>query len=172
MLGTLIPSLSRDERGFSILELMIVITLLASFFGAVYETVIVGIRSADSANDRETIRIQMMKTLDLLTREASAAYHVDNSTSSRFQFDMRIGDTNGDGAAENQNNINYQVVSGSLQRAGVTILSSATVTFTYLDTNGNATSTAGNVRVMQVTMSKTVEGETLSLSAATRLRNL
>ena len=161
-----------SERGLSIIEVMIVVTLLAAFFGAVYETVIVGIRSADSANDREAMRIQMMKTLDLLSREASAAYHVDNSTSSRFQFDMRVEDSDGNGDSENQNNINYQVVSGNLQREGVTILPSATVTFTYLDSSGNATTTAANVRVMQVTMSKTVEGETLSLSAATRLRNL
>jgi hypothetical protein len=85
---------------------------------------------------------------------------------------MRIEDNDGNGDSENQNNINYQVVSGSLQREGVTILPSATVTFTYLDSSGNATTTAANVRVMQVTMSKTVEGETLSLSASTRLRNL
>ena len=167
------PIVLASRRGSSLLELFVVVSLLAMFFGAVYETVITGLRVVHAADDRENIRLQMTKALDLLTRETMAAYNVDHSQTQRFQIDLRVQDADANGQADNLNNINYQVVSGDLQREGVILVGDLTsLTFTYLDSNGNTTTTANNVRVMQVTMSATRNSETISMSTATRLRNL
>ncbi len=167
------PIVPASKHGTSLVELLVVIALLSVFFGAVFETVITGLRIVNGATDRENIRLQLTKAMDLLTREAMAAYHVDHALSNRFQFDLRVVDGNNDGQADNLTNINYQVVNGALQREGVILVGDLTsLTFTYLDTNGDSTSSAGSVRVMQVTMTAVRNGETISLASATRLRNL
>ncbi len=150
--------------------------MFSLFVYGVFEVVIVGLRVADATGERETIRLELAKALDLLTREAASAYNVDNSTSSRFQFDARIGDNDGNGSANNLNNINWRVQNGDLQRVqgGVTttvVPDLTSCTFTYLDANGNATNTANNVRVMEVVATAVMDGETLTMAAATRTRN-
>lgn len=167
------PTAPASERGISLLELILTISLFGLLMGTVYETVITGLRVVNAANDRESVRLQLAKAMDLLTRETMAAYNVDYAQSQRFQIDTRVVDGNGDGQADNLTNINYQVVSGDLQREGVTLVGDLTaLTFTYLDSNGNSTSSANSVRVMQITMTAARNGETMSLASATRLRNL
>lgn len=156
---------------------MLVIVLSSIFIATVCETTITSLRTADATAERERVRLQMAKAIDLLTREAAAAYNVDNSAVQRFQFDARLVDANGDGQTENRNNINYVVQSGDFQRvySGDTVAlvpDLTALTFTYLDSNGNATTNANNVRVMEVTMTAVVDSETISMAAATRLRNL
>ena len=163
--------------GFTLLELMIVMVLLSVFASGVYEVVIVSLRAAYSADRREDVRLQLAKALDRLSREASAAYNVDNSLVQRFQFDARVVDGNGDGDADNLTNINWRVQSGDLERVqgGTTMVlvpDLDSLTFTYLDSSGNATTNANNVRVMQVTASVTKGSETVTMATSAYLRNL
>ena len=152
---------------------MLVVSLLGLFFGAVYESLLIGLRAATAANRREDVRRQLSRAMDQLTREIASAYDVDAAQDQRFQFDAR--DINGDGS--NDTNINYRVQNGDLQRVysgdTVTLIPDLTsLTFTYLNSAGASTSTAGQVRVMQVTVTATRDGEAITMSAAADLRNL
>ena len=165
-------------RGFSLLELMVVLVLLGIFLGTMHETLVVGLRVVHAGDQREDIRQQMANAMALLTREASLASNVDNAEDQRLQFDA---DLDGDGTTEN--NINYQVNSGDLQR----IYNSATVTLVrdltsldidYVDSGGanlttpvSAQATRDTIRVAQITMTATKENETISLTSAVYLRN-
>ena len=157
------------------MEVMIVVMLFAIFMGAVYETVIVGLKAANSADEREDIRTQMARAMDQMTREMVAAYNVDNAEDQRFQFDAR--DINGDGS--NDDNINYVVTSGDLLRGSLLLVKDlSSLDFDYLDSSGTAMTTpvAGgsrnNVRVVQITMTAVKDQETISLTGAAKLRNM
>ena len=160
------------------MELMVVVVLLGIFFGAVYETVIIGLRTANAADEREAIRQQLANAMDLLTREAALASNVDVAADQQFQFDA---DLNGDGTTEND--VNYAVSGGDLQRTanGVTLTLVRDLTaldFDYTDSGGSALSTPvgsqptrDTIRVMQVSTTATNDDETLSLPGAAYLRN-
>ena len=166
-------------KGFTLIEMMIVVSLLGIFFGGVYETVIVGLRAVSAADKRENLRRQLTMAMDQLTREIDAAYNVDVAQDQRLQFDAR--DINGDGS--NDNNINYLVSSGDFQRvfSGDTITlipDLASLDFDYIDFNGNTLATPvpvvqeDDVRVVQITMTATRDTETVSLTGAACLRNM
>ena len=163
-----------SERGLSLLELLIVMTLLAIFVSAVYESVIVGVRAANAADEREDIRLQLASALDRLTREASVASTVHTATSDEFKFDA---DVDGDGATET--NIRYRVQNGDLERSiggtTVTLVTDlTTLSFTYLDLNNNAWTSGAesDIRVVQASLTATKDTETLSVASAAYLRNM
>ncbi len=174
----------RAPHGFTILELFIVITLLGLFIGALQESLIVGLRAANAADERETIRLQLTRALDRFTREAAASYNVDCAMDQRFQFDAR--DINGDGS--NDDNINYRVNSGVFERvfSGTTVTQVndlASLDFNYLDSSGaslancsasgcGSASCLSSLRVVQVTMTATKDQETVSVTDAVHLRNM
>ena len=179
------PALRASSRqGFTILELFIVVTLLGLFIGAVQESLIVGLRAANAADERETIRLQLARALDQFTREAAASYNVDCAMDQRFQFDAR--DINGDGS--NDNNINYRVTSGVFERVfgGATltqVADLAALDFDYLDSSGASlancsasdcglASCRSSLRVVQVTVTATKDHETVSVTDAVHLRNM
>ena len=165
------------KRGFSFIELILVISLLGIFLGTVYESVIVGLRAANAADERADIRQQLTNALDLLIREVSLASRVDNAEDERLQFDA---DLDGDGTTEND--INYQVSSGALQRVyngtTVTLIRVASVDLNYVDSSGanlttpvSSQATRDTIRVAEMTMTATNDQETLSLADAVYLRN-
>ena len=173
-----------SARGFSFIELMIVMSLLGLFLGTVQETLIVGLRATSASDDREDIRLQLAKSLDQFTREAAAANGVDCAMDQRFQFDA--DDINGDGSADND--INYRVNSGVFERVfggtTVTLVTNLTsLDFEYLDSSNaslancsasgcGASSCRDSLRVVQVTITATKHGEVVSVTDAVRLRNM
>lgn len=167
-----------SNRGLSLIELILVMALLAGFSVAVYQTVIVVLKTADASNELENVRMQLTRALDQLSREVSAAYNVDNSDSDGFQFDARLVDGDSDGDAENRTNINYRISSGDFQRVQggntVTLVPDCTSStpFIYLDSSNAATTTEAAVRVMQISLSATRDGETITLATSVRPRNL
>ncbi len=165
------------------------VSLLSIFIGAIYETVIVGLRAVNAADEREDVRGQLFSALDRLTRETRMARNVDHATDQQFQFDM---DTDGDGASTGaEQNVDYEVIGGVLTRAAnggsaVTIVRSLTsLDFNYLK-NGSvteystcdATSSCSSqccrtdVRAVLITASATRDQETISMTSAAFLDNM
>jgi len=171
---------------------MIVVTLLASFFGAVYETVIVGLRSVGSANTREDLRMQLARTLDRFTREVRMARNVNVALDQQFQFDA---DFNNDGLSTgNEVAINYQVSGTNLNRSQgggspVAVIRNLSISipldFNYYEQGSTAesatcdsTSSCGStccrseVRVVVITATVTNGNETISMSSSAFLGNM
>ena len=163
---------------------MIVVSLLGIFFGAVYETLIAGLRTVNAGNDREALRQQLSNALDRLTREASAANNVDRAQDQRFQFDADL-----DGDGNDEDNINYVVQNGGLDREysgdTVTLVKNvSSLDFDYIDQNGasygtcDSTSSCGSnccrseVRVVQITITGTRGNESMSVAGAAYLRDM
>ena len=154
---------------------MLVTVLLAIFFGAVYETVISGLRTVDAADEREEIRGQLAATLDRLTRELALCDNVDAATDSHFQCDT-----------PSLNNIeytysssNHNVTHDDASAPAIIILGNLTAwDFDYVDSAGAtlATPVAGaaedTIRIIQVTATATLDSETLSMTSAVYLRNM
>ena len=167
-----------SERGLTLLELLLVMTLLAAFMGAVYESVIVGLRVAHASDERENVRQQLASALELLTREASIANNVDTANDQDFQFDADL-----DGNGTTENNIHYQVSSGDLTRTynGTTVTlvrDLASLDFDFVDSGGSTLSTPvgsqptrDTIRVLQITITGTNDTESMALTSAAYLRN-
>ena len=168
-----IKRVHRASQGFSLLELFIVVSLLGIFIGAVYESVIVGLRSVNAADDREQLRSQVASSLERFLREAALASDVDGADDDEFQFDTPT-----------LSNVQYLYSSGTLTRDAAselqtTILQGITsFDFEYFDTAGTQLSTPvtgsaeDTIRVVQVTVTVTRDTETVSVASAAFLRNL
>ncbi len=163
--------------GFSLIELFIVMSLVGIFFSAVYESVIIGLRTVNASDERENIRFQLARALDQLTREASVASNVDSAQDQRLQIDADL-----DGNGSTENNVNYQVQNGDLERVynGATVVLVPDLTsldFDYVDLNGTAMTTPvgsgslHDIRIVQITATVTKDQETVSLTSAVYLRN-
>lgn len=158
---------TRSQRGLSLIEVSIATVLLSIFFGFVYETVIVGLRQVETADEREDARRQIAHGLDRIVREANVANNVDVAQTAQLQFDT-----------PSLNNVSYQYTSGTqtLARSGVTIAQGVTsFDFDYVDCLGisytGTVSTPGRVRVAQITATLTDGSEAVSLTQAAFLRN-
>lgn len=171
----------RTEGGFTLLELLIVITLFGLFIGAVYETVIVGLRVVNAMDEREEIRQELSNALDRLTREARMARVVDLAQASRFRFDA---DFDGDGSsAGNEVDIDYQSQSGALVRMRgsetLTLVKNVTsLGFDYIDLNGSELTTPVSgpnrptIRVVEMTITATNDDESIAMTTSTFLTNM
>ena len=177
------------------MELMVSMSLLAIFIGAMYETVLTGLRAVNASDERERLRMELTNTLDRLTREASMARNVDRATDTRVQFDADYDGSGTSTGAENNVNYEYDAANDILKRSdgsGSTITLASYVTsldFDYLDSAGSPTytscdSTSGcgsagdgtccrsEVRVVLITMTGTNDQETVSVTDAVNLRNM
>ena len=162
----------RKQRGFSLIEVSLSVVILATFFGVVYETVIVGLREVESVDEREDARRVLTAALDRLVREAGTATNVDVAQTARLQFDT-----------PSVNNVNYVYTSDTqtltrsdASTSAVTIASGLTsFDFDYLDCLGvsytGTVSTEGRVRVAQIVSTLTDGSEAVSLTDAAFLRN-
>ena len=160
------------RRGFSLIEVSIATLVLAAFFGAVYETVIAGLREVESIDEREDARRQLSRTFDRLVREAGLATNVDVAQTAQLQFDT-----------PSVNNVNYTYTSATqtLTRSDAstsarTIASGLSAfDFDYLDCLGvsytGTVSTPTRARVAQIVSTLTDGSETISLTDAVFLRN-
>lgn len=171
------PTARSANGGLTLIELLIVVTLLSIFFGSIYEVVIAGLRVANASDEREGIRQQLVTALDRLTREVGLASNVDVAEDQRVQFDA---DLDGNGTVESD--VTYQVQGGDLQRVynGVTVTLVRDLTsldFDYVDLNQGALTpplsgcSLDTLRVIQMAMTATNDQETLSVAAGAFLRN-
>ena len=172
------PTAQASERGLSLLELLLVMALLAIFAGVIHESVIVGLRAANAADEREDVRLQVADALDRLTREGSLASNVTQANDQVFKFDADL-----DGNGTTETGITYEVLNGDLVRTlgdtTVTLIRDlATLDFDYQDLNGanmatpvSSQSERDTIRLAQVVLTGTKDTETLSVAEAVYLRN-
>lgn len=158
----------------SLIELAIAMSLLALFFGGVFETVIAGLRLTGLGDDHSRLQQQLAVTVDRLTREIMVAEDVDAAEDDRFQFDT---------PAVNNVEYDYDSAAGTLTRddastSAVVVLRNITsLDFNYVDTGGSTLTTpvAGSsedtIRVAQMTVTLTKGSTTLSMTSAAYLRN-
>lgn len=178
------PIARQTECGFTLLELLVALTLVALLMGGVYEPVFVGLRTVQATDQREDLRTQLARALDRLTREARMTRNVDVADETQFRFDA---DFTGDGqsqAGAGETDIQYRVQNGDFQRsqgtnAAFTLVPDVSaVAFDYVDVTGTAHDvcgggcTASTLRVVQVTITAAKNGETVSLAGAAYLENM
>ena len=174
------PTAQRFDHGFSLLEVSIVTLLLGVFFGAVYESVIVGLRTTNAADERENARQHVANALDRLTREVGLAKTSSITLANNAQFRFNA-DLNGDGTiGADETNIIYQIQGSDLQRVDsngtVTLVKGLTTLtpFSYLKSDGTTWSSSDGlsaIRVLQVALTAVVDNETVSVASAAYLRN-
>jgi prepilin-type N-terminal cleavage/methylation domain-containing protein len=163
------------RSGFSIIELFVVLSLLAIFMSAVHESVIVGLRTVSSADQRETIRQQLASTFERFIRDASTADDVDDAATNDFQFDtltatnvQYLYDSGAGTLSRDDNATSQQILLRNL----------TSFDFNYFDTSGTqlsepvASSAEDTIRVVEVTATVTLSNETITVSDAAFLRNL
>lgn len=169
------------ERGVTLLELMLAVMMLGIFGVVIHQTALVGLRTVNAADERESVRQELSNALDLFTREARMAMNVDFSTSTRFQFDA---DFDGDGSSTgNETNIDYRLQSGSFDRTyggnTVTLVEDAdSLDFNYTDGTGSSMSepvTGGNqadIRVVELVITGKNDDASLTMTSSVFLDNM
>ena len=165
----------KDKRGFTLLEVLIVVILFGLFVGTVQETVVVGLRQVSAADKREEIRQRLASALDRLTREISMADNVNVAQSGRFQFDT-----------PSVNNVDYvyDSAAGTLSRddaispLAVIVRNATSLDFNYFDASGAqlsepvAGASEDTIRLVQVVATVTKDSETITVASAAFLRNM
>lgn len=125
------------------MELLLSVAILGILAAVVGPVLGAGIRSYMFTVNR---RVALNSTRMAMERMASeirlvaTQNDIDTFTSSVFQLDLST-----------ENNINYSLSGGNLQRSGVTLANNVTaLTFMYLDANGSSTATRANIQRIQV----------------------
>jgi len=77
------------DRGFTLLEVLIAVTLMALLFSALYGSYFAVIRARDRASDGMETRRELGATLDLLRREIASARFVRGDKQLRFVVEDR-----------------------------------------------------------------------------------
>lgn len=174
-------SARRADRGLSLLELMISVSLLAIFVGAVYESVIAGLRVVSASARREEVRGQLVFALERFTREVYLADDVDDADqlegtdTGEFQFDT---------PSTNNIEYTYDASADTLSRrvgSGTAQIIARYVTsfdLDYYDSAGAqlsepvSGSAEDTIRVVRVIVTAATGSETMSVATAAYLRSM
>lgn len=107
-----------------------------------------GLKSYQLASSRKAALQSARLSMERMVRDIRlipSAASIDSFSSTAFQFDI-----------SGENNISYSRNGNNLERSGGVLASSCTgLIFTYLDSNGNPTSTQANIRQVQIEMTMT-----------------
>ncbi|MBI4323230.1 MAG: prepilin-type N-terminal cleavage/methylation domain-containing protein [Candidatus Omnitrophica bacterium] len=164
-----------DARGVTLLELMLVLVLAGIFFGVVYDTVIIGLRAVNAADERETIRQELTSAMERFVRDAGTGNNVDSADTARFQFDT---------PSVNDVEYTYDSAAGTLSRddaatsSRVILRDLTAFDFNFFDSAGTqlsepvAGSAEDTIRVVEVTATVTKDQEALTVDHAVFIRNL
>jgi len=147
---------------------MIVTSLFGLFMGAVYESMLIGLRVTSTTDDRAEIVQQAASVLERFVRDVNIADNVDAAQSARFQFDTPP-----------TNNINYVYSSGTLSRSNTVILRNITAfDLNFFDSSGTQLAepvpgaSEDTIRLVQVSVTLTKDSETVSFAQSAYLRNM
>jgi prepilin-type N-terminal cleavage/methylation domain-containing protein len=152
----------RDQSGFTLIELMVSVLLLAIVSSALYTVMMSGVRSSEKARSVANTAQEARLGFNRMIRDTREAAELTNCTAAPFETCYRVRiDFNGDGAYTNPNSLgdyedlvyefvsadNIITVNGETLIAGVFSLPGENV-FTYLsndltyDANGDGITTA------------------------------
>jgi prepilin-type N-terminal cleavage/methylation domain-containing protein len=185
----------RSERGFTLMELVVGMTLLVALLGASSPLLATMIRHNGEIQERSVLQTEARTAVDRLARELRQAYIGDGTPPIETMTASQVTFLSPDKASPFHNRrISYRVTSGALQRATavstdtdgapwsipalgswrtvVGSLSSSSI-FTYLDANGAVTGTAANVRSVRVTLplaTRTSQSRALTYRSTVQLR--
>ena len=155
--------------------MILTLSLVALFFGGVYETVITGLRVVQATLVREQLRAAAASALERLVRDLSLANNVDAAQDARFQVDT---------SAVNDVDYRYDSSAHTLTRSDAsvairTVLRNVTAfDFDYVDSAGASLTTPvsgaseDTIRVVQVQLTVASGSEQVSMAAAVYLRNM
>ncbi|UCB57588.1 MAG: prepilin-type N-terminal cleavage/methylation domain-containing protein [Candidatus Omnitrophota bacterium] len=164
------------RKGFTLLELIIVIIVFVIIAGSAMWFFAVGLRTWLSGMDRTEIRHDSALAMERMVRELTQTKSITIAQEDAITF---IADVNDDGADES---INLTTVAGNLERkvTGVgTILARNVSNFqlAYYDLNDDLLSfpvlgaDRDNVRVIEITLTMNKADETIVLSSGAYARN-
>jgi prepilin-type N-terminal cleavage/methylation domain-containing protein len=164
------------KKGFTLIELIIVIVLLSVLVGVAAWTFVAGLRSWNSGIDRANIRQDGSFALEIMVRELSQADSFTIAQEDNVKFDA---DIDNDGSNET---ITYSTSDSELSRkvnGTTTVLSPDVDTFllSYRDLNDTAMTPPitgaehDDIRVITISLTMDRFDETLTLSSSAYARN-
>jgi prepilin-type N-terminal cleavage/methylation domain-containing protein len=188
----------RDERGFTLVELLVGMTLLAIVLAAFGQMLITSSKTSNRVEEQAALQTEVRASVDRLTtdfRQATttgAASPVESVSSTAFTFDSPDRAT-----PFHLRRIAYRVVNGQLERSTtistdtdgypwvwpgtsgawipeLTSIKNASP-FTFYDSSGAATTTVGAVHSMRITLSvspRQTQGGTNTYSTLVTIRAL
>jgi prepilin-type N-terminal cleavage/methylation domain-containing protein len=188
----------RDDRGFTVPELLVAMTLLAIVLGAFGQMLITSSKTSNRVEEQAALQAEVRASIDRLTtdfRQATttgATSPVEVASSTAFTFDSPDRAT-----AFHLRRIAYRLVNGQLERSTtvstntgtypwswpgtsgswIPELTSITNTnpFTFYDSSGTATTTVSAIHSMRVTLTvapRQTQGGTNTYSTLVTIRTL
>jgi prepilin-type N-terminal cleavage/methylation domain-containing protein len=188
----------RDERGFTVVELLVGMTMLAIVLTAFGQMLITSSKTSNRVEEQAALQAEVRASVDRLTtdfRQATttgAASPVESVSSTAFTFDSPDR-----GTPFHLRRIAYRVVNGQLERSttistdtdgypwvwpvtpGAWIPELTSITnaspFTFYDASGVATTTMSAVHSMRITLSvapRQTQGGTNTYSTLVTIRTL
>lgn len=164
------------RKGFTLLELIIVIIIFIIIMGSAGWFFVVGLRTWLSGMNRTEIRQDSALAMERMVRELSQLNNIIIAQQDRVRFDA---DVNDDGTDER---ITFDTTAGNLERTVTgtsTILARNVSNFqlAYYDLNDDLLSfpipggQRDNIRVIEITLTMNKADETLLLSSGAYARN-
>jgi prepilin-type N-terminal cleavage/methylation domain-containing protein len=190
--------MSRDERGFTLVEVLVTMALFGIVLGAFGQMIITSSKTSNRVEEQAALQRDVRASIDRLTTDFRQATKMDTTSpvesvsSTSFTFDSP--DRN---VAFHLRRIAYQLVNGQLQRsttvstdtdgapwvwpgtAGPWITELGSITnaspFTFYDANGAVTTTASAVHSMRINVTvapKQTQGGSNTYSTLIAIRTL
>jgi len=161
------PAISKNQKGFTLLELVVALSIMGIVAGVVIGVVAINARTANLVSSRTLARYDIRDAFQALRDDiqqispGNIIYDGGNLNSHRLEFNDMDG-----------NNILYLYSSGSVTRNGTAILSNVQQNpFSYLDQNLNITNVRENVLYIDVDLQVTYGNETVTLGDRFYVRN-
>ena len=161
------------KKAFTLIELIIVLTLFIIIVGFAGWSFIVGLRAWNSGQNRAEIRLDGTLAIEKMVRELSQASDITTADEDEIIFEADLDD---DGTVET---VTFNVSNNNLIRtvnAVATVLASNVQTFglSYLDLNNSPWTLPQDpvdIRVITISLTMSNLDETFSLSSSTYVRN-
>lgn len=156
-----------SEKGFTIVELVLVIGLMALLTTVLAPFVETGFKNYDKVASRRAVLSEARLAFDRIVKEVrlieSSSDVIDANSSSSFEFEYPNGTS-----------ITYSLSGTDLLRnSDVLAENVSSLSFDYLDASGSSTTTEADVRRVEISMTFDAEGDHGDLTLRTQvfLRN-
>ncbi len=154
-----------NQRGFSLVELIIVIAILAMLTGITLPLLQTGFNSYFTQRDLSDADWQGRLALSRMARDMrdlATTSNISTATSTQFSF------------TDNTNTaVSYTLSGTTLQRNGLTLANGVSaMTFSYEDRMGAVAGTVAAIRYVSITLNITQNNTNFTLQSVVDLRNI